>query len=133
MDYSFSDRISALKPSAIREILKSTSGTNVIPFSAGNPAPESFPVDIIKTNNEKHNYSLAAAAYKKHPVTAADGTVKEYLEMTGITRCSVIIEEQDNGFFKFGYDKPLNTNQADIVKGYLWEYPNNLGILEKIK
>ena len=48
MDYIFSDRISSLKPSLIREILKNTSGTDVIPFSAGNPAPESFPIADMK-------------------------------------------------------------------------------------
>lgn len=42
MNYSFSNRIAALQPSIIREILKASSGQNVIPFSAGNPAPETF-------------------------------------------------------------------------------------------
>jgi len=48
MDYKFSDRISALKPSAIREILKATSGSDVIPFAAGNPAPNAFPVEEVQ-------------------------------------------------------------------------------------
>ncbi len=48
MEYSFSDRISSLKPSAIREILKSTSDPSVISLAAGNPAPEAFPVSQIK-------------------------------------------------------------------------------------
>ena len=42
-EYSFSDRMSALQPSAIREILKATAGKDVIAFSAGNPSPASFP------------------------------------------------------------------------------------------
>lgn len=48
MDYKFSNRISSLKPSLIREILKNSSGTDIIPFSAGNPSPESFPVAAMK-------------------------------------------------------------------------------------
>ncbi len=48
MDYIFSDRISGLKPSAIREILKYGSDPKMIGFSAGNPAPESFPVSEMK-------------------------------------------------------------------------------------
>lgn len=48
MNYVFSDRISSLKPSLIREILKNTSGTDVIAFSAGNPSPESFPIAEMK-------------------------------------------------------------------------------------
>lgn len=47
MEYKFSNRISALQPSAIREILKMSSDPAVIPFSAGNPAPEAFPVEAI--------------------------------------------------------------------------------------
>ncbi len=48
MDYIFSDKISSLKPSAIREILKATSDPGVIPLAAGNPSAEAFPVDIVK-------------------------------------------------------------------------------------
>ncbi|MGI6031219.1 MAG: PLP-dependent aminotransferase family protein [Eubacteriales bacterium] len=43
MEYKISKRIGGLKPSAIREILKNSSA-DVIPFSAGNPAVESFPI-----------------------------------------------------------------------------------------
>ncbi len=47
MNYNYSDRVSLLKPSAIREILKHTSNPDVIPFAAGNPSAEAFPVDAI--------------------------------------------------------------------------------------
>ena len=43
MNYTFSDKMATLKPSAIREILKVTSLPGVISFAAGNPAPETFP------------------------------------------------------------------------------------------
>ncbi|MDR1465183.1 MAG: PLP-dependent aminotransferase family protein [Oscillospiraceae bacterium] len=46
--YSFSNRISALQPSAIREILKATSQPGMIPFAAGNPAPEAFPTQAVR-------------------------------------------------------------------------------------
>lgn len=48
MQYDFSERIKGLKPSAIREILKHTSDPKVIPFAAGNPAPEAFPAKEIE-------------------------------------------------------------------------------------
>ena len=48
MDYNFSNKISALAPSAIREILKATSQPGMIPFAAGNPAPEAFPVAQVR-------------------------------------------------------------------------------------
>ena len=47
MQYTFSDKISTLQPSAIREILKYTADPTVVPFAAGNPAPEAFPVELI--------------------------------------------------------------------------------------
>lgn len=53
MEYQFSDRISSLKPSAIREILKVTSSPDVIPFAAGNPAPEAFPLDAVREISKK--------------------------------------------------------------------------------
>ena len=52
MDYHFSNRVSGLKPSAIREILKHTANPEVIPFAAGNPAADAFPKDIIKKISE---------------------------------------------------------------------------------
>lgn len=47
MDYRFSDKVLALKPNAIREILKSASDPGVISLSAGNPAPDAFPIEAI--------------------------------------------------------------------------------------
>lgn len=47
MDYKFSNKIAELKPSAIREIFKSLTDPTIISFAAGNPSPESFPVDEL--------------------------------------------------------------------------------------
>lgn len=47
MNYDFSDKIKELKPSAIREIFKSLSDPTIISFAAGNPSPESFPVEAL--------------------------------------------------------------------------------------
>lgn len=52
MTYNFSDKVLALKPNAIREILKSASDPGVISLSAGNPAPDAFPVDAIREISE---------------------------------------------------------------------------------
>jgi 2-aminoadipate transaminase len=43
----FSDRVSGLQPSAIREILKFTADPTVISFAAGNPSPLSFPSEEL--------------------------------------------------------------------------------------
>ena len=53
MDYRFSDKVLALKPNAIREILKSASDPEVISLSAGNPAPDAFPTAAISEISER--------------------------------------------------------------------------------
>ncbi len=53
MEYKFSDKVSKLQASAIREILKFTADPEVISFAAGNPAPEAFPKErIAELSNE---------------------------------------------------------------------------------
>lgn len=69
MEYHFSDKISGLKPSAIREILKSTSDPNVISFAAGNPAPEAFPVDAVR--------AIAKEIFDEDPILALQYGVTE--------------------------------------------------------
>lgn len=53
MKYRISDKLSKMKPSAIREIFKSLTDPEIIAFAAGNPAPESFPQgDLAKISAE---------------------------------------------------------------------------------
>ena len=47
MEYKISDRVQTLKPSAIREIFKYAADPTVVSLSAGNPAPEAFPVKEV--------------------------------------------------------------------------------------
>ncbi|MCH5193388.1 MAG: PLP-dependent aminotransferase family protein [Oscillospiraceae bacterium] len=53
MDYSFSNKVTGLQASAIREILKFTAFPDVISFAAGNPAPEAFPVQAVEEITRK--------------------------------------------------------------------------------
>ncbi len=69
MDYRFSDRVLALKPSVIREILKNSSDPDVIPFSAGNPAPEAFPAREIA--------QISQAILHEHPIAALQYSITE--------------------------------------------------------
>lgn len=47
MELNFSKKMQNMKPSAIREIFKSLGMPGAISFAAGNPAPESFPVEAL--------------------------------------------------------------------------------------
>ena len=82
MEYIISDRIASLKPSAIREILKATAGGDVVPFSAGNPAPEAFPVDDVRkiTADILANDPITALQYGiSEGYTPLRETVKKYM------------------------------------------------------
>lgn len=59
--------MSSLKPSVIREILKNSGDT--IPLSAGNPAPDAFPVDDMR--------EIAAEILEKNPILALQYGVTE--------------------------------------------------------
>lgn len=53
MNYEFSKRVQALKPSAIREIFKYAADPTVVSLSAGNPAPEAFPAKAVAEISNK--------------------------------------------------------------------------------
>ena len=69
MEYKFSDKVSGLKASAIREILKFTADPEVISFAAGNPAPEAFPKEKIA--------EISADLLKNDPILALQYSVTE--------------------------------------------------------
>lgn len=69
MTYKFSDKVSGLQASAIREILKFTADPEVISFAAGNPAPEAFPTDDIAR--------ISVDIFQKDPVLALQYSISE--------------------------------------------------------
>ncbi len=69
MDYKFSERVSALKPSAIREIFKYASDPEVVSLSAGNPSPDAFPVKEIE--------EISARLLAENPISVLQYSVTE--------------------------------------------------------
>ncbi|MBO7162349.1 MAG: PLP-dependent aminotransferase family protein [Clostridia bacterium] len=69
MEYNISNKMKALKPSAIREIFKSLSDPTIISFAAGNPAPESFPTEAMA--------KISADIFANEPVTALQYGITE--------------------------------------------------------
>ncbi len=65
MQYQISNKLAALKPSAIREIFKSLSDPTIISFAAGNPSPLSFPAEDLAEISADifRNDSTAALQY----------------------------------------------------------------------
>lgn len=91
MEYIFSDKIASLKPSAIREIFKFASDPRVISLSAGNPAPESFPVAELS--------NLSAEIFSNTPVEALQYSITE-----GYTPLRVKVAERLKNKFNIGRD-----------------------------
>ena len=69
MNFQISNKIAGIKPSAIREILKLSADPNIIAFSAGNPAPQAFPVEEIRR--------WSAEILEQEPVLALQYSVSE--------------------------------------------------------
>lgn len=69
MTIPFSDKMQTMKPSAIREIFKSLGEPGAISFAAGNPAPESFPVEAMS--------SIAASLFANDAAGALQYSVTE--------------------------------------------------------
>lgn len=96
MTYHFAERITALKPSAIREILKATSDPNLISLAAGSPDSASFP----KTEMQ----AIANQLFEHQAVTAL-----QY----GITEGYTPLREQTLARMKSKYQ--TGTEQDDIL------------------
>lgn len=69
MEYKISNKFKNMKPSAIREIFKSLGRPGAISFAAGNPSPESFPVDDFKR--------IANDILTQEPITALQYGITE--------------------------------------------------------
>ena len=69
MEYTFSDRVSNLKPSAIREIFKYAADPSVVSLSAGNPSPDAFPVKEIE--------EISARVLRENPISVLQYSVPE--------------------------------------------------------
>ncbi len=69
MNYKFSERVSNLKPSAIREIFKYAADPEVVSLSAGNPSSEAFPAKEIA--------EISAKVLGQDPISVLQYSVSE--------------------------------------------------------
>ena len=69
MEYTFSEKVQTLKPSAIRELFKLMIGDGIVALSGGNPAKEAFP--------EKEIAEISQRILSEDPVAALQYSVSE--------------------------------------------------------
>ena len=102
MEYKFSEKIANLKPSAIREIFKSLTDPSIISFAAGNPSPESFPVEDLAR--------FAAEIFENESTTALQYNITE-----GYTPLRQAIAARQKK--RFGESMVRNDDSVLVVSG----------------
>ena len=134
-DYFFSDKISSLQPSAIREILKFTADPNVISFAAGNPSAEAFPVDEIRkiTDDILIEEPIAALQYS---ITEGYPALRDEVKKMVSRRVDSYCPERDEVLITSGAQQGIelfakcSVNEQDVV---LTENPSFIGSLNTIR
>ena len=135
MEYTFSNRIKTIKASAIREIFKLTADPAVISFAAGNPSPDSFPVDAIA--------EITPDIFKNEPGEALQYNITEgYLPLRNDLKETLLPKfhsydpERDDVLVVTGGQQGIDLackvlcNEGDTV---LCENPSFVGALNAIK
>lgn len=74
----FASRMRDLRPSAIRELLKTTEAPEVISFAGGLPAPELFPIQAISEASQRILLREGQSALQ-YGVTEGVGTLREWI------------------------------------------------------
>ena len=85
MNPRFASRMSVMKPSSIRELLKMTEEPDIISFAGGLPAPELFPVSDIKVAAERVLSDCGAKAFQ-YGVTDGIASLREQIAHTMAAR-----------------------------------------------
>ena len=136
MEYSFSDKIAALKPSAIREIFKNLTDPSVISFAAGNPAPESFPVEALKKLAEDI-FLHASTPALQYSITDGYAPLREAIAARQITRFGAsMVREGDETIVVSGGQQGIELackvfcNEGDTV---ICEDPSFIGALNAFR
>lgn len=134
MDYRISDKFVNMKPSAIREIFKSLGKPGAISFAAGNPSPESFPIDQMR--------EISDGIFKSNAVTALQyGITEGYaplrkLVSERLARVYNISGENDDTIIVTGGQQGIELtckvmcNEGDVV---ICENPSFIGALNSFR
>ena len=135
MNYSISSRMASMQPSAIREILKNTANPDVIPFAAGNPSPDAFPVKEIE-NITQIIFGSHPVAALQYSVTEGDGHLRRTVQQFACGREPDLMREEDELIIVSGAQQGIDLtakcllNEGDVV---LCEDPSFVGALNAIR
>ncbi len=134
MEYQISEKMKGMKPSAIREIFKSLGTPGAISFAAGNPAPESFPVDAMaKISSEI--FATTPSLSLQYGITEGYPLLRE-LVRERISRKFSAATEQDSVIITSGGQQGIELtckvlcNEGDTV---ICENPSFIGALNAFR
>ena len=134
MEYKFSNRMSNVQASAVREILKAASDPEVISFGGGNPAKEAFPVEAIKRiSNEL--FVEDPISMLQYGITEGYGPLRESAKAF-FNRDDQVSKEYDDIIITTGSQQIMDLlakcvcNEGDIV---ISEDPSFLGALNSFR
>ena len=134
MEYKFSNRMSNVQASAVREILKAASDPEVISFGGGNPAKEAFPVEAIKRiSNEL--FEEDPISMLQYGITEGYGPLRESAKAF-FNRDDQVSKEYDDIIITTGSQQIMDLlakcvcNEGDIV---ISEDPSFLGALNSFR
>lgn len=134
MNYNFSDKIKALKPSAIREMFKSMADPEMISFAAGNPAPESFPVEELARLSAEI-YEKSATAALQYSITEGYAPLREAVTKRQRERFGVVRDDDETLIVSGGQQGielavKIFANEGDAV---VCEEPTFIGALNAFR
>jgi len=131
MDCIFSDKVSGLKGSAIREMFKMMASADIISFAGGSPSPDTFPGDALAriAGDVLTNNSSLALQY---------GTTEGYPAYLELVRglCADIIKDSDDVITVSGAQQGIDLiakvllNEGDTV---ICETPSFIGGLNTFR
>lgn len=131
---AFSDRISGVAPSAIREILKFTADPSVISFAAGNPSPEAFPIDKLqKLSNDIFTEEPIGAL--QYSITEGYPKLREWIK-NDMTKKGVLNPSDDNLLITVGAQQAIEVTTKIICnegETIICENPTFIGSLNSFR
>ncbi|WP_294579122.1 PLP-dependent aminotransferase family protein [uncultured Thomasclavelia sp.] len=134
MNFEFSNRISGVKASAVREILKLMNDPEIISFGGGNPSSETFPVAKLKAISDDI-FATNPNSVLEYGITEGDQSFKD-AAVKFLSRHENIVKEYDQVMVTSGSQQIMDfvskclCNEGDIV---VCENPSFLGALNAFK
>lgn len=134
MKIEFSKRISGVKASAVREILKMMKDPEIISFGGGNPASETFPVAKLKEISDAI-FNSKPNSILEYGITEGDIDFKEEA-VKFLSRHETVVKDYDEVMVTSGSQQIMDfmakclCNEGDLV---VCENPSFLGALNSFK